>query len=205
MAASRYLIVGGGMTGHAAAGHPRAGRRRVDAARAEPHPPYARPPLSKELWNGEEETVWRGTAELGVDLRPGRASSRSTPTSGGQGRRRREVPYEKLLLATGGTPRRLPRRGEDVVYFRTLDDYRRLRGSPARREVTVIGGGFIGSEIAAALAMNGCTVTIVFPDEGIGARLFPAELVVLRERLLPGEGRRGASRRARREGVETAP
>ena len=40
----------------------------------------------------------------------------------------------------------------------------------------MIGGGFIGSEIAAALAMNGCEVTLVFPEPAIGARIFPAEL-----------------------------
>ena len=85
--------------------------------------------------------------------------------------------YEKLLLATGGTPRRLPSGDGDVIYYRTLDDYRHLRdiaGDGVR--VAVIGGGFIGSEVAAALASNGCSVTIVFPDSGIGARLFPAEL-----------------------------
>ena len=86
--------------------------------------------------------------------------------------------YEKVLLATGGTPRRLPAGGDDdVVYYRTLDDYRRLRslaGDGVR--VAVIGGGFIGSEIAAALASNGCAVTMLFPDAGIGARLFPEEL-----------------------------
>ena len=50
-------------------------------------------------------------------------------------------------------------------------------GSPGDGvRITVIGGGFIGSEIAAALASNGCAVTMIFPDPGIGARLFPAEL-----------------------------
>jgi NADPH-dependent 2,4-dienoyl-CoA reductase/sulfur reductase-like enzyme len=63
------------------------------------------------------------------------------------------------------------------VYFRTLETYRHLRevaGDGVR--AAVVGGGFIGSEIAAALALNGCQVTILFPDEGIGARLFPAKL-----------------------------
>jgi len=86
--------------------------------------------------------------------------------------------YEKILLATGGSPRRLPS-DEDggVIYYRTLDDYRRLRGLAGDGvRAAVIGGGFIGSELAAALASNGCDVTMVFPDRGIGARLFPAEL-----------------------------
>ena len=85
--------------------------------------------------------------------------------------------YEKLLLATGGTPRRLPFGGDRIIYFRTLDDYQRLRALTGQgQRFAVIGGGFIGSEIAAALAMNGKEVAIAFPDEGIGRRLFPADL-----------------------------
>jgi 3-phenylpropionate/trans-cinnamate dioxygenase ferredoxin reductase subunit len=178
MADFRYLFVGGGMTADAAC----RGIRAHDADgpiglfAAEPHPPYARPPLSKALWTGKDESsVWRGTSELGVEVRPGRrivsldlAARTASDDSGGT------HSYERLLLATGGTPRRLPTGGDDVVYFRTLDDFRRLRalaGDGVR--VAVIGGGFIGSEIAAALATNGCAVTIVFPEPGIGARLFP--------------------------------
>jgi len=83
-------------------------------------------------------------------------------------------PYDKLLLATGGTPRRLPYGGDRVVYFRTIDDYRRLRRSG--RRAVVIGGGFIGSEIAAALSMDGREVTMIFPEDGICARAFPSDL-----------------------------
>ena len=64
-----------------------------------------------------------------------------------------------------------------MIYYRTLDDYRRLRGQTAGGgSAVVIGSGFIGSEIAAALAINGTKVTMVFPHEAIGSRLFPAEL-----------------------------
>ena len=85
--------------------------------------------------------------------------------------------FDKLLLATGVTPRRLPFGGEQIIYYRTLDDYHRLRALTERgRRFAVIGGGFIGSEIAAALAMNGREVVLVFPDEGIGSRMFPREL-----------------------------
>ena len=80
-------------------------------------------------------------------------------------------------IATGGTPRRLPFGGDNVIYFRTLGDYRRLRAlTDGSSRFLVIGGGFIGSEIAAALTTNGCQVTMVFPDPGIGARIFPADL-----------------------------
>jgi len=64
-----------------------------------------------------------------------------------------------------------------VIYFRTLDDYRRLRGLAASgKRFVVLGGGFIGSEVAAALRMQGAEVTMVIPEAGVGARVFPAEL-----------------------------
>jgi len=84
---------------------------------------------------------------------------------------------EKLLLATGGTPRRLPFGGDQIIYFRTLNDYRRLaKLSETCQDFAVIGGGFIGSEIAAALVMNGKQVTMLFPEDGIGALPFPHDL-----------------------------
>jgi 3-phenylpropionate/trans-cinnamate dioxygenase ferredoxin reductase component len=177
---SRYLIVGGGLTADSAC----KGIRELDPdgkivlISEEPHAPYSRPPLSKALWKGEaEDTVWRGTQELGVDMRLGRRidgldlAERVAIDAEGQ-----RYHYERLLLATGGRPRRLPF-GDDVIYFRTLDDYRRLRTLADRGfRFVVIGGGFVGSEIAAALALNGCPVTMVFPEPGIAARIFPAEL-----------------------------
>jgi 3-phenylpropionate/trans-cinnamate dioxygenase ferredoxin reductase component len=176
---TKYLIVGGGMTGDAAA----KGIREHDAdgsitlVGSERHPPYARPPLSKKLWTGgNEETIWRGTAETGADLRLGRTIV-SVQDGVATDDRGDEYRYEQLLLATGGRPRRLPGAEAEVVYFRTLDDYRRLRtqAEPGTTFV-VIGGGFIGSEIAAALAQNDCDVTIAVPDPGICWRLFPPEL-----------------------------
>jgi len=181
MAEFRYLIVGGGMTADSAC----RGIRDQDpdgsigVVGAEPHPPYARPPLSKGLWQGKDEsTVWRGTPELGVELVLGRRiveldlDGRTAVDEAGDAYR-----YERLLLATGGRPRRLPSGGEDVVYYRTLDDYRSVReAAKDGTRFVVIGGGFIGSEIAAALNWSGCDVTMVFPEQGIGARLFPAEL-----------------------------
>jgi 3-phenylpropionate/trans-cinnamate dioxygenase ferredoxin reductase subunit len=181
MLTTQYLIAGGGMTADAAC----KGIRDFDPDGAitvvaeEPHPPYARPPLSKALWKGDEEsTIWRGTADLGVELRLGRTiaaldleARRATDDRG------ETYAYKRLLLATGGRPRRLPFGGDEVIYFRTLDDYRRLRAlADEKARFLVIGGGFIGSEIAAALAINGRSVTMVFPESGIGARIFPAEL-----------------------------
>ena len=81
------------------------------------------------------------------------------------------------MLATGGTPRRLGGDDGDVIYFRTLADYRRMRAlSDEGARFLVVGGGFIGSEIAAALRSQGRDVTMVFPEEGIGWRTFPPAL-----------------------------
>jgi len=180
MKTTRYLIIGGGLTGDAAC----KGIREVDSEGSimlvgdEEHAPYKRPPLSKGLWRGDEEsTIWRGTADLGVDLQLGRKivalDQEGREALDDRGER---YAYERLLLATGGRPRRL-RFGDDVVYFRTLDDYRSLRAlAQSGARFCVIGGGFIGSEIAAALALNRLPVTIVFPETGIGARIFPREL-----------------------------
>jgi 3-phenylpropionate/trans-cinnamate dioxygenase ferredoxin reductase component len=179
---TRYLVVGGGMTGDAAC----QGIREHDAdspitlVGAETHPPYKRPPLTKGLWTGgDEEKIWRGTDQLDVDLRLGRtivsvdADAHTAADDAGDTYR-----YEKLLLATGGRPRRLPGGTDDgIVYYRTLDDYHRVRAlAKEGARFVVVGGGFIGSEIAAALASNGCRVTMVFPDAGVCARLFPSEL-----------------------------
>jgi 3-phenylpropionate/trans-cinnamate dioxygenase ferredoxin reductase subunit len=181
MATYRYLIIGGGMTGDAAVKgiRERDPEGSVVLVGEEQHPPYARPPLTKALWKGkDEDSIWRGTEELIVDLKLGRRIVLLNPdahtATDDQGE---TYGYERALLATGGVPRRLPDAPEGVIYYRTLDDYRRLRGQTAGGgSAVVIGSGFIGSEIAAALAINGTKVTMVFPHEAIGSRLFPAEL-----------------------------
>jgi len=181
MPAYPYLIVGGGMTADAAV----RGIRELDPSRAigligaEPDPPYARPPLSKGLWKGEAlDGIWRGTEQAGVELHLGRRvtaidlAARTALDEHGT-----VYGFEKLLLATGGSPRRLPFGGDGVVYFRDLADYRRLRALADRgARFAVIGGGFIGSEIASALASQGRSVTMLFPEEGIGSRVFPGDL-----------------------------
>jgi NADPH-dependent 2,4-dienoyl-CoA reductase/sulfur reductase-like enzyme len=179
MTPTKYLIVGGGMTGDMAA----KGIRERDAngaivlVGADPNPVYKRPLLTKGLWQGaSEEKLWREPA-ANVDVITGRRivsldidGHRATDDAG------EEYEWEKLLLATGARPREIP--GADgVVWFRTLDDYRHVRGKATEgARFVVIGGGFIGSEIAAALVGAGVKVTMVFPEPGIGFRLFPAGL-----------------------------
>ncbi|HLW48546.1 MAG TPA: FAD-dependent oxidoreductase [bacterium] len=183
MAAYKYLIIGGGMTADAAIG----GIRQVDPSGSvaligsEPHPPYNRPPLSKALWKGEPvDSVWRRTDRHGVDLHLGR-TARILDIGRRQVTDDRGTTYtwERLLLATGGTPRRLGFGDDRTIYYRTFDDYTRLRAlSEQGRRFAVIGSGFIGSEIAAALAMNHKDVVMLFPGEGIGGRIYPRELAL---------------------------
>src|SRR3989454_10822602 len=176
-----YLIVGGGMTADAAAQalHEADPAGSTGLISAEPHPPYDRAPVSKAPWKGEpEEKTWRKAAATGAALPLGRRITALDP-------RGRSVPddlgtvyrYEKLLLATGGVPRRLPLKTDQIIYFRTLDDYRRLRALASQSvRFAVIGGGFIGSEVAGALRMQQCDVTMLVPEEGLGESVFPADL-----------------------------
>jgi len=176
-----YLVVGGGMTADAAV----RGIRELDEdasvgiVTAEPHPPYDRPPLSKGLWKGmEEERVWRETEALGADVHVGRRIIRVDPEERSVvDEAETTFTYDKLLLATGGRPRKLRDAVPQVLYFRTLEDYRRLRAMTEEGEAfAVVGGSFIGSEIAAALALQGKDVTIVFPEQGVCRRVFPQRL-----------------------------
>ena len=141
---------------------------------AEQEPPYERPPLSKGYL--------QGSAELGsvyvhdpdwyagqrIELRLGTAATAIDPAA------RRvtladgsSLPYERLLLATGATPRPLPVPGADlggVHYLRTIADSQALRAAFAHGgEVVVVGAGWIGLETAAAARQAGCEVTVVDP------------------------------------------
>ena len=176
-----HLIIGGGMTAAAAV----TGIREVDSNAtigligAETHPPYNRPPLSKGLWKGEPiESIWRNTQQPGVALHLGRQATRLEPATHRVTDDLGTVyTFDKLLLATGGSPRRLSLGFEDVIYFRSYDDYRHLRALAAERlRFAVIGGGFIGSEVAAALRMQARDVVMLMPEQGPGARVFPADL-----------------------------
>jgi NADPH-dependent 2,4-dienoyl-CoA reductase/sulfur reductase-like enzyme len=181
MRSYRYLVVGGGMTGDAVC----TGIRDADPEGAiglvgeEPNPPYKRPPLTKGLWKGSPvEKIWRNVEEHGAELVLGRRivsldlGAHTALDDAGD-----EYAYERIVLATGATPRRLPGGDANVVYYRTLEDYRRVRAlSDDGARFLVVGGGFIGSEIAAALRGQGRDVTMVFPDKGISARVFPDEL-----------------------------
>jgi 3-phenylpropionate/trans-cinnamate dioxygenase ferredoxin reductase subunit len=177
-----YLIIGAGMTADAAAKAIREGdaTARIGIVGDEKQPPYERPPLSKALWKGDKsiDSIDLATIKSGASLHLGRHVTVLDPMQ----RIARDAEgdtyhYRRLLIATGAAPRRLPFAGERVIHYRTLDDYLTLRRyAVAGAQIAVIGGGFIGSEIAASLAANGCKVTMLFPGTAIGAGRYPETL-----------------------------
>jgi 3-phenylpropionate/trans-cinnamate dioxygenase ferredoxin reductase component len=196
-----YIIIGGGMTAEYAV----RGIRRMDSSGTiaviseEQHPPYKRPPLSKALWKGEPlESIWLEAAKADAHIFLSRTATRIDA-----GRKvvvddhGATYGYRKLLLATGGRVRTLPFDVEGIIYFRTLGDYHALRRLTNEKEsFIVVGGGFTGSEIAAALAMIGKTVTLIFPDEAIGQRVYPPRLSQFLNSYFESKGVRVLSHRS---------
>jgi 3-phenylpropionate/trans-cinnamate dioxygenase ferredoxin reductase subunit len=176
-----YLIIGGGMTGDAAA----KAIRKIDSTAeiaiigAENHPPYKRPPLTKDLWKDKGfDTIWLKTKEKNIELLLNTRIINLNPDAkwveDEQGNR---YGYNKLLIATGGIVRKLPFGENDIMYYRYVDDFLALnKETESKNTFAVLGGSFIGSEIAAGLKMHGKDVTMVFPEKGIGAMVFPNDL-----------------------------
>lgn len=184
-----YIIVGAGLAGSSAV----EGIRELDnkgpilLLGSEKHLPYDRPPLTKKLWFGKKkvEEIFLHNQDFygqnnivfaaGVTARVLDAKKRTVTDDKG-----RTYRYEKLLLATGGVPRILSIPGGDlegIYYYRYLDDYLRMRQeASAGKSAVVVGGGFIGSEIAAALALNSIKVMMIFPDLYLVGRIFPESL-----------------------------
>jgi 3-phenylpropionate/trans-cinnamate dioxygenase ferredoxin reductase subunit len=185
----RYLIIGAGLAGHSAA----AAIRKRDAESSiaiigeEPHRPYNRPPLTKGLLTGqiepdkifvEKESFY---TENSIDLLV-RAKAAGLDTGGRTVALEdgRTFAYEKLLLATGGSPRwpdipgaHLP----GVFTMRNLEDSLAVKAAVASAApAAVIGGGFIGAEVTASLAESGLQVTMIFPEREIMERLLPPDL-----------------------------
>ena len=184
----KYIIVGGGLTG----GRACQGIRRVDKSgtvaliAAERHVPYERPALSKGYLTGKESLdhlyvkeeayyaqnqidLLQGVRVTGID----RAAHSVTLDDG------RALGYEKLLLATGGHAWRLPIPGSGLpgVYtLRTIEDADAIRQAAGGKRALVLGGSFIGSEVAASLAQLGAQVTMVFPEARLLERVVPEEM-----------------------------
>jgi 3-phenylpropionate/trans-cinnamate dioxygenase ferredoxin reductase subunit len=184
-----YIIIGAGLAGASAV----EGIRQIDQRGsilllgAETDLPYDRPPLSKQLWTGgktvaeivlHDEAFYRTNA---VDVRLGVEATHIDPAAHTiRDSQDNAYQYERLLLATGGTPRRLNIPGGDlngITYYRTLHDYRELHAAAVEgKSVLVVGGGFIGSEMAASLRTNKLAVTMIFPSPWLVSRVFPESL-----------------------------
>lgn len=146
-------------------------------------PPVARPALSKKLWTDPSfsfDDVWLNTeADTGATRHAGERvveidrGERTVSTEHGL-----KLGYEQLLIATGGTPKSLDLPDDErIIYFRSVDDYQRLRSlSGGGKRIAVIGGSFIATELAAALVQNETDVTLIFPEAVLGEKVFPADL-----------------------------
>lgn len=182
----KYVIVGGGVAGASAV----EGIREVDndgtilIICSEPQLPYNRPPLSKGLWLGKKSLAdifvhdaafyesMKVTVENSDPAESIDARNKTVVCSSGT-----SFFYDSLLIATGGTPRTFSGGQAGIEYYRYLDDYVSLRKelTPGKTAV-VIGGGFIGSEMAAVLSANEIGVTMIFPDLYPCAAVFPPSL-----------------------------
>ena len=185
----RIVIVGGSFTGASAAIALRSEGfdGSITIIGAEAHPPYERPPLSKEYLRGESEIekafvkplTWY--AENDVDLRVGMAAERidvpgkSVELSGGE-----RVPYDDVLIATGCRNRTLRTPGAEldgIFQLRSIAEADAIRSAAAEaRTAIVVGMGFIGAEVAASLRMLGLDVTAIEPLPAPLARVLGPEV-----------------------------
>lgn len=178
--------MGGGLAGASAA----EGIREIDTNGSvliigdEASTPYHRPPLTKGLWTGKKKIqdifVWKDDflSRHGIEMKLGARIVSVNPdaktVTDGSGN---IYGFGKLLLATGGAPKRLAIPGGDlpgVSYYRYIEDYLKVSERAAQgRSALIIGGGFIGTEIAAALTLSNMKVTMIFPEDRPCFRVFP--------------------------------
>ena len=190
MSKQTFVIVGAGLAGAKAAQElrERGFDGRVVLVGSEPERPYERPPLSKDYLRGESEREKAYVhpdsfyAEQEIELETGSAVAALDP---GASRvlleDNRELAYDRLLLAMGAEPRRLPIPGaelEGIHYLRTFADadalQTRLRSGTGR--VAVVGAGWIGSEVAASARQRGLEVTVIDPLALPNERIFGTEV-----------------------------
>lgn len=182
-----YVIVGGGVAAASAVSGIRSEDEggSIAVIGSEPAKPVYRPALSKDLWLKDDATL-DGNSLAGdledddhVDLVTDTTVTAIDPDAHAvrlaDGS---SVGYGKLLLATGAEPRVLALDpGPRVVYYRTAADYERLRAIAGKgSHVAVVGGGYIGSEIASALVQNDVAVTLVLDQEDVQEQMFPRAL-----------------------------
>lgn len=201
MAQPHYVIVGGGLAGASAI----EGIRELDKEgpitllSAERELPYHRPPLSKTFLAGNgsvddlrvQKAAWYPRNDVRVRLnttaRSVHMGKQSVTLESGE-----RVPYDRLLLATGSAPRGLNAPGVDsegVYYLRTLQDCYAIRNAirPGARLV-LVGGGFIGMEVAATAKMKGADVTVLEAGPTVYRAFASPELSAFFKKLLESQG-----------------
>ncbi len=196
----RLVIVGASLTGAKAAEAIREAGfgGKVILLGSEDQPPYERPPLSKdylrgeadekpfvfddEFYTGKDVELHTGTNVTAIDPETSTVAIDGSP----------EVSFDRLLIATGAEPRHLPLPGADldgIVYLRTIEDSDNLGkrlGEGTR--VTVVGAGWIGSEVAASARQKGCEVTMIAPEDVPLERVLGKELGTFYLGVHTGEG-----------------
>lgn len=202
MGESKFVILGGGMVaGYAAKQLAELGMKPGDLAilSADRCLPYERPPLSKGFLAGKDteegirispEDFYRQhqiEVKLGCEISavdPKRKRLKLKP--GG------EFGFHKLIVATGARPRTLEIPGatlRNVYYLRSLDDSKAIRRSAETvKRAVVIGGGFIGMEVAAVLVQKGVEVTMVVSEDRIWKRLFSPQMSAFFEAYFEARG-----------------
>jgi 3-phenylpropionate/trans-cinnamate dioxygenase ferredoxin reductase subunit len=187
---ARFVILGGGMVaGYAAKQMVESGLKPKELAilSADTSIPYERPPLSKGFLAGREneESIYINPQDFyrkyGIEVKlecevtkVDAKAKRLTLKSGG------DFGFDKLIIATGARPRTLGIPGahlSHVHYLRSMDDSKSMRKSAERvKRAVVIGGGFIGMEVAAVLSQKSIEVTMVLNDDRIWKRLFTPQM-----------------------------
>lgn len=182
----KYVLVGGGMS----AGFATLGIREEDKEGSiliisrESHVPYERPALSKKLWRDDEyhvnQTKIGAEKEINVHFAFERDVISISPENKTVKLENGDiVNYEKLLLSTGGEPYSIEgEKDQNVFLFRTKDDYLKLRElTKENSHILLVGGGYVGSELADSLIRHNVQVTMVFPEKKLGENAFPEELL----------------------------
>lgn len=159
----RIVVVGAGLAGlqSVQALREQGYEGRLTLVGSEPHRPYDRPPLSKELLAGDvdDSTLEADWDELDVELLLGHCATKLRP--GAVDTEAGSLDYDGLIVATGASPARVPGNGAQRT-LRTVDDARSLRAAlrPGAR-IAIVGAGWIGAEVATVAAAAGCRVTVV--------------------------------------------
>ena len=202
MTTSKYIVLGGGMVAGYAAKELVSrglGPGELLIISADDALPYERPPLSKGLLAGKETEAgilinnadWYRQHGIGVQLQTMiedvDLQKNQLRAAGGD-----TFAFETLLIATGARPRRLDCPGNDlpnVFYLRSMDDSRKIReNAESCKRAVIVGGGFIGMEVAAVLAQKNIETTLIIKEDRVWSRVFTPPMSDFFERYYISRG-----------------